>query len=269
MFDPTWSKGNINERVSECSMRVVQYAFEERERGATETMLLDGRGDGVSNGEADPGVDGAAVAAAHRESPRHPPLSTGPEHQLRGAGQHHPHVPRLRGRVLSHFHIDKKKSTCDLGRVRVKTYQQPCGGGTAWEGTRVIVARTDEEVLGFLPDVLWRVIAAAAKTCQSEVMKPRIAFLTGTRQRDEVCCALPWLQKNSRVSLPPYHVCTVASTLGEDWEEHVAGELTHFCYGTHSCLMTNEYGSICHCCESTVSAMALVIDTAVRQLHLG
>ncbi|KAG5475605.1 hypothetical protein LSCM4_04187 [Leishmania orientalis] len=95
-------------------------------------------------------------------------------------------------------------------------------------------------------------------------MKPRIDFLTTTRQRDEVCCALLWLQKNARVSLPPYQACAVASTLGEDWEDLVAGELTHFCCGYHSYLITNEYGNIRHCCESTVSAMALVIDTAVR-----
>ncbi|KAG5475606.1 hypothetical protein LSCM4_04188 [Leishmania orientalis] len=39
MFDPTRSKGDINERFAECSMRVVQYAFEARECGASETML--------------------------------------------------------------------------------------------------------------------------------------------------------------------------------------------------------------------------------------
>ncbi|KAG5475348.1 hypothetical protein LSCM1_03461 [Leishmania martiniquensis] len=266
MFDPTRPKGDINERVVECSMRVVQYPFEEPEHEATETILY------LAEVSASNMAKLTRAQTAQRwrhliESHHGIPCVT----RGMSAGFDDLRKTTRTFRVYMdeycHTLLDNKKSAGDLSRVTAKAREGPCGVSTYTAEKRVMVARAEAELLSFIRGMLSRVIEAATRTCQSEDMKRCVAFLTTKRQYKEVCCALLWLQKKAKVPLPPYQVFTIASALGEDWEELVVGEQAHFCCGYHSYLMTNEYGNFRHCCESTVSATANAIDTAVRQLH--
>lgn len=82
--------------------------------------------------------------------------------------------------------------------------------------------------------------------------------LTTERQCGEVFHGLLSLQRNTEISLPRYHVCTIAAALGDSgkrfWRE---------CWRTCAAAnqgqrMANEYEHFRHCDESMVNAMARV-----------
>ncbi|AIN99494.1 hypothetical protein LPMP_271120 [Leishmania panamensis] len=265
MFDPALPQGDRNEQVVEWSIRVIQYPFQALEHELAETMLYIAEVDAsymTKLVRAQTMQRWRQLIASHHGVPC---LPRGISYQFK---ELHRTIRTFRTYVdeFCHSLLDEKKGP---SRVAKGASQQLSGSGAASEDTCMIVARTKEEVLDYLPDKFWRIIEAATKTCESEEMKRQIAFFTAERRRDEVLRALLWLQKKAKISLPPYHVFTIASSLGEEWEELVAREMTNFCCRYHSHLMINKYGNPHHCCESTVGAMAHVINAAVRQQHGG
>ncbi|KAK7198107.1 hypothetical protein NESM_000767100 [Novymonas esmeraldas] len=255
LFDPMRPPGDPNERVVECSMRVVQYPFVSPRPEATETMLYTAE---VSTSNMTKVVRAQTAQRWIQLIKSHHGVPCFPEGTTTGFTDLHNTVRTFRVYVEEYCH--------SLQRAKAKrvTFGK---SSAADDDTRVLVALKEEEIVLEVPKMLRRVIDAATRCCQAEKMPHQIAFLTTGRRRDEVCRGLLWLQSRAKVSLPPYQVFTVQDLLGKDWETLVTRELAHFNCGYHSYLMTNEYGNRRHCCESTVSSMAHVLDAAVRQLR--
>ncbi|TPP47539.1 hypothetical protein CGC21_30905 [Leishmania donovani] len=108
--------------------------------------------------------------------------------------------------------------------VAARVCQQRSGSGGAGEETRVVGARTKAEVFNCVPDMFWHVIEAVARTYYSEKLMNHIAF---SRQHGRLLS----LQKNSEISLPRYHVFTIAFSPRGEWEKVVATVLAHLCCG--------------------------------------
>ncbi|TPP46080.1 hypothetical protein CGC20_32820 [Leishmania donovani] len=144
------------------------------------------------------------------------PAEVGTAPRWRRLTTSHHSVPCFARGIVTGF--EALLSTIRTG-VAARVCQQRSGSGGAGEETRVVGARTKAEVFNCVPDMFWHVIEAVARTYYSEKLMNHIAF---SRQHG---------RKNSEISLPRYHVFTIAFSPRGEWEKVVATVLAHLCCG--------------------------------------